>query len=77
MKTEYNAGDKVQWINTTQRGRSISISKIDGIITKIVGDNAICRRGKQGRKDYIIPLKELIPPGHSPLLKFINAMAKI
>ncbi len=75
MAAEYKVGDKVQWVNTARRGSSISMSKINGIIVKIVGDEALCRRGKRGRKNYWIPLDELVAPGRDPLREFVSAMA--
>jgi hypothetical protein len=69
---EYKVGDEVQWIIC---GRG-SMQKVTGQIHDIKDGVARCRRGKRGKKDYMVPLREIIRPGYDPLKSFVRALAE-
>jgi hypothetical protein len=76
---EFEVDDWVEWTHVGGSGRSISMAATAGPIKEIKGDKARVRRGKNGKKDYWIPLKSLGKPGDrrgtKPIRNFVAAMA--
>lgn len=48
-------GDKVTWTHTSQRGRSISMRRMDGVIVAIEGGTATVRTNKGTGKPRQVP----------------------
>ena len=49
MGDKINPGDKVQWTQTSQRGRVMSMRLRDGVVESINGSIAVVTYGKRGR----------------------------
>ena len=71
MSMEYKVGDWVEWVHYHRNG----MERIGGPIHEIKEDQVRVRRGKNGRKDYWMPITKLISEGHDPLKSLVSAMA--
>lgn len=69
-EVKYEVGQWVEWVHGTRNG----MVRTGGPIQEIKEGEARVRRGKNGRKDYWISLKEIIRPGHDPLKTFVSAL---
>ena len=49
---DWKVGDKVEWMHSSTRGRSITVFRCKGFVHKIDGEMVCCRRGKSGKVDY-------------------------
>jgi len=77
--TEFKVGDEVGWVHRGGRGRQLIMHQVYGFIHEIKDDQARCRRGKKGKKDYWVPLKalKLREEGKGgQLMDFLEAMAR-
>jgi len=72
MATRYEVGQWVEWIHCMRHG----MTRTGGPIQEIDGDKVRVRRGKNGKKDYWIPIAHLINEGHDPLKSFVKAVAE-
>ena len=69
---KYEVGQWVEWIHC---GRG-SMTRTGGPIHEIDGDRVRVCRGKNGRKDYWLPIANLISEGHDPLKSLVSAVAE-
>lgn len=78
MCEELKVGDQVEWTLVGGGRNAISITAVSGYIHEIKGDQARCRRGKRGTKDYWVALSALGKPGDrrgtKPIRDFIEGM---
>lgn len=65
-------GDKVSWTKVSRGRRTVSMKRVDGVITKIEGDLATVKT-KSGEQK--VPLTALrLPDAPSAVAEFVDAM---